>query len=230
MRKLARIAALTAACTWLAGPLSAAGERQGAPLLPAYYDVVAGSRAGGNAQADAGSGQDAGQEIVYLRRRPDAGSEIVGQLPPNRRNVEIVALSEDGAWGLMAEGEGGAWAPMARLSLADGQDEERLPENLGCFGSEPFWILRMRGDEVAFDEIDGNEISMTPRWQGHAEGRPPQSYALVLDGADGGTLNALIRREQCSDTMSDRPYGFSIDAILGGKLGQRMLSGCCSLP
>ena len=228
MRKLAMAAALLPMLALLPARLTAGDQDSVHGMLPAYFDVIAGKEAG---EASAGGKADAPDGgIVYLRRAPDPASEIVGQLPANRRNVEIVGLSEDGAWGLMAEGDGGAWAPMARLSRADGQDDARLPRNLGCFGSEPFWILRLRGEAAAFDEIDSNEISLSPRWQGHAEGRPPQSYALVLDSAEGGTVHALIRRAQCSDGSSDRPYGFSIDVILGGKLGNRMLSGCCSLP
>jgi uncharacterized membrane protein len=40
----------------------------------------------------------------------------------------------------------------------------------------------------------------------------------------------VIRREICSDGMSDRVYGMSVDlGIDGGTGGPALLAGCCTL-
>ena len=187
--------------------------RAGGDLLPAYYDV---------------SGV-AADDVLNLRAAPDAGAAIVGRLPPNRRNVEIIGLSEDGKWGLLAAGEGSAWVALRYLSRVPGQDERALPARLSCFGAEPFWALRLGPDSGAFDEPEGVETPMRRLWSGPAEGAPPLEFGLVLQGRGAG-LQAVISRGLCSDGMSGRPHGFSIRAILSGDLGPRMVSGCCTLP
>ena len=188
--------------------------RAGEALLPAYFDVV------GVAEND----------VLFLREKPDAASPVLGQLSPHRRNVEIVGLSEDGKWGQLTEGEGNAWVTMRYLKRVPGQADEALPEKLSCFGSEPFWVLRLNGESSAFDELDGKEVPLSPVWSGKAEGQPPTEFGLTLKGADGAQVHAVIGRGLCSDGMSERTYGYSIRAILSGSLGKRMMSGCCTLP
>ncbi len=201
--------ALAALAISLALPLKAV-----AGLLPAYFDVA---------------GVPAG-EVLDLRAAPDTGAAVLGHLPANRRNVEIVALSENGKWGLMAYADGSAWVAMKFLKRAERQADETLPEKLGCFGNEPFWALRLNGDSGVFDELEGQAVPMTRQWSGPPQGGAPQSFGLVLKGADGAALHGVISRGLCSDGMSERPFGYSIRAILSGSLGARMLAGCCTLP
>ncbi len=42
---------------------------------------------------------------------------------------------------------------------------------------------------------------------------------------DDVPLSGIIAARQCSDGMSDREYGLSLDAIFG----EQVLSGCCTL-
>ncbi len=90
-------------------------------------------------------------------------------------------------------------------------------------------VLQVLRSEAVFDELEGATTRLKPVWTGTAEGMPPNDFGARFEG-DGVSIHAVIRRGVCSDGMSARPHGFSINAILSGKLGQRMVSGCCSLP
>lgn len=52
----------------------------------------------------------------------------------------------------------------------------------------------------------------------------PVRHGLVAV-IDNVPLSGIIAARQCSDGMSDREYGLSLDAIFG----EQVLSGCCTL-
>ena len=62
-----------------------------------------------------------------------------------------------------------------------------------------------------------------------ASGRGAYSQAASLEGGDGATATAVVRRQACSDGMSDRAYGLSAEVLIGGAESRVLLSGCCSI-
>ena len=182
------------------------------PLLPALYDVT-------------GVADD---DVLNLRAGPDSSTPVVGALPPDARGVEVLSLSGNGRWGLVATAEGASWASMHYLARQPGQPGDRLPRPLLCSGTEPFWSLELQPREAVFERMDGAPVRLRPVWEGPPEGRRPFALGLRLEGAGAG-LQAVVTRELCFDGMSERAYGLSIFAILSGGLGEGMLSGCCSL-
>ncbi len=182
-------------------------------LLPAYFDVT-------GVRAD---------DVLNLRRGPDARTPIVDTLPPDATGVVVVARSDDGKWGMVRYNEGTAWASLRFLQRAPGQGDEQLPHILACGGNEPFWGLSLSLGNAVFDEPGGAKITLQQVWEGSAAGMQPHDFGVRLQN-ETAQIHAVISRGQCSDGMSDMTYGFSIRAILSGSLGKRMLAGCCALP
>ena len=182
-------------------------------FFPAYFDVV------GVAEND----------VLNLRAGPGAAYPVVGRLMPDARNIPVVDQSPDGKWALLRHGEGIAWASLKYLSRRPGQDGYRLPASLDCAGGEPFWGLQISENMAVFDDIEGQSVKLDRLWDGKAIGWQPYKYGLRLEG-DQSAIHAVINRGQCDDGMSDYVYGFSIEAILSGDLGDALLVGCCALP
>ena len=160
-------------------------------------------------------------DILNVRAKPSAKSEDVGDLPMDAQ-VEVLEYDEDSKWARIIWQEGNGWlatrylAPMARVRLQSG-----LPVGLTCNGNEPFWSLELQptggfafsSPEGAFDgQIDWSSTSYNFGDSHHAFG--------------GGNATGVLQRGQCSDTMSDRSYGWSLDLVLDGQ-PPRLLSGCC---
>ncbi len=185
-----------------------AGER----LLPALFDVV-------------GVVED---DVLNMRAGPSAATPIVGALAPDAAGIEVIETAPGGRWGLVRNGEGAAWVAMRYLRRQPGQIDEAVPATLRCGDTEPFWSLDLDGATARFATPEGGELSLVRLWDGPPAGRPPQILGLRLEGVGSG-LAAVLRREACSDGMSDIPYGLSIAVITSGAAGEGMVAGCCSL-
>ena len=181
-------------------------------LFPAFYDVTG----------------VASDDVLNVRAGIGASHPILETLAYNERYVEIVSLSEDGRWGLIGYPGGSGWASMKYLARQSGQDRPDLPRPMSCGGNEPFWGLyfSQRGNDFA---LPGEPPHILPTtWEGIPDGMLPVAYGIrMARGSD--VINAVVTRSACSDGMSEMEYGFEINAILSGSLGNRMLTGCCSL-
>jgi len=173
----------------------------------------------GYPQLVAVTGVDA-DDVLNVRASPGAWSEIVGTLAPDATGIEVVAL--DGRWGQINTGERRGWIAMRYTTPLP--DQPAWPETFACFGTEPFWSLDVSAGTATFRPMDGAAASADLR--GPATGATPGRAAYLLDGGAGaGTL--VVRRSLCSDGMSDRRYGLSVDYVQTGS--GALLSGCCSL-
>jgi uncharacterized membrane protein len=189
-------------------PLCAAAQS-----LPALHDVTG----------------VAADDVLNIRAGPSASEPVVGTLAPDAEGVEVVALDARGAWGRVNTGERSGWASMAYLERQPGQDDDALPVPMGCFGTEPFWSLQVADSGLVFEgvSIDRVETSLATRTRvSGLRGR----YGFAGWGAgETSGMHGIVRREACSDGMSDRLYGLSLDLLVsaGGTLSQ--YAGCCSL-
>lgn len=181
-------------------------------LFPALYDVTG----------------VASDDVLNVRAGTGASHPIIEALAYNDRDIEIVEVSENGKWGLIGYAGGNGWASMRYLKRQAGQAGPNLPRPLNCGGNEPFWGLQFSRHGNEYSEPGQMPHSLTTVWEGIPDGMQPVSYGIKMArGAD--EINAVITRSQCSDGMSETAYGFEINALLSGALGNRMLTGCCSL-
>lgn len=82
-----------------------------------------------------------------------------------------------------------------------------------AFGNEPFWSLRISGDDVIFDRLGELPQAYTTR--------PPTTTGNRLDWSldgDGGRLEVAIIEQGCGDTMASRNYPYTAEVRVQGRL------------
>lgn len=166
----------------------------------------------------------ASDDVLNIRETPSPGAPIIGTLPPDARDIEVVA--EQDGWGRVNVTERTGWVSMRFLaSQTETWQTGLLPENFTCFGTEPFWSLDAQGDELVLKQPDENY----PEGVSHPITRVA-STGLFRDPlrvicAEGVTLFATP--QICSDGMSDNLYGLGAAALFDAD--GRLLTGCCSI-
>lgn len=186
----------------LAGPAAATQEY----ILPTLFDVA----------------RVAPDDILNIRAEPSAQAEIIGTLAPDATRIEVV--EEIRGWARVNTGEGSGWVSSRYLDYrTDVWEEGALPQGFACYGTEPFWSLRVPDGQVTLDEM-GQQVRSAPLQGVLSTGvfRDP-TRAVV---AEGMTLTATP--QACSDGMSDRRFGLRALLVLQDD-PLRLLSGCCSI-
>lgn len=163
----------------------------------------------------------AADDVLNIRAQPSASSEIIGTLAPDARNVEVIRAS--GGWGMVNAGERSGWVSMRFLEAQPGGDYA-LSRMMTCFGTEPFWNLDITQGELAHFSLPGGGTSHYTVGLLQRSSNRTDRFALF-----GGSLVAAIARASCSDGMSDRAYGLSVDLFPDTEGGKGFYSGCCSL-
>lgn len=108
---------------------------------------------------------------------------------------------------------------------------ELLPDaDLGAWGNEPFWSLRIRGDEARWitpDDMAG-AVHSPATWEA-ATGASPSGWVLTAPATDGwdgegpgGPLLLRLTSERCVDTMAGSRYPFTARVERDG----RTWTGC----
>lgn len=85
----------------------------------------------------------AANDGLNLRASASGSAERLGTLPPDAINVEVVELSANQAWGRVNTGEASGWVSMKFLAAQPGPPWYELRIPLTCYGTEPFWHLRI---------------------------------------------------------------------------------------
>lgn len=162
-------------------------------------------------------------DVLNIRAAPDAGAEVIGTLAPDATGVEILSVA--GGWGLVNAGEASGYVAMRFLERADAPDWNLLETPLTCLGTEPFWSLQIdpEGRKATFSspgDTNGPALDNVHLWPA-----TPWAPAAAV-GLPVGT--AVLQPLHCSDGMSERSFGISVDLFLGAPDTMR-LSGCCRL-
>ena len=79
-----------------------------------------------------------------------------------------------------------------------------------------------------FSDMGFERITLSEVWSGQASARGTDQFGAVWEEA-GRRITATLRREACSDGMSERMFGLSTLVIIQTPDGVQMLSGCCAL-
>lgn len=179
----------------------------GAFELPALYDVTG----------------VAANDVLNVRKDPTNKANIIGELEPDASNVEVMALSDDKKWGLVNIGDVSGWAFMRFLQS---QNRPAATQRLICLGNEPFWSMSL--DEDAVFKIAGGDELFLGTIETIASLNRTDRKALRSKSVTG-SLTAHIGAQLCDDTMSDRAYGLSVNALVTSEEGAAYYSGCCQL-
>lgn len=164
----------------------------------------------------------ASDDVLNVRREPDAGSQKIGELAHDLRNVEVIATDSSGRWGMVNVGEQSGWTSLRYLARQPGNPDYALGQILHCSGTEPFWTFWIQqGTGAEFTLFDDVHPLGSAGYVTTAQGRPDRFFVGTAEGA-----TAILRREMCSDGMSDRAFGIGIDLLINTD-GPALYSGCC---
>lgn len=162
-------------------------------------------------------------DVLNIRSAPSADAAVIGSLAAHDGNIEVVAQDSSGNWGQENAGEAAGWAALRYLEKENVSPDHPLTRQFSCFGTEPFWSLKVTQGETAEFSTPEQASSLPAGLLQAASGRLDR-YVLNL----GKGQAAVIRHEACSDGMSDRAFGLSADLLLDQD-GLTLLTGCCSL-
>lgn len=95
---------------------------------------------------------------------------------------------------------------------------------LTCGGTEPFWSLKVEGDQALYHPMVGDDETWTLTSREKAAGRTDYEILLGVDSQGGSLSLAIQKTGQCSDGMSDFVYD---KEILVTREGGEALAGCC---
>lgn len=191
------------ACLLLAGQAAA---------FPGLYDVT-------GVSAD---------DALNVRAHPSTASAIVGRFEATQTGIEVVATDAAGAWGQVNLGEGAAWVSMRFLAPQDGVwTPGGLPETLACFGTEPFWSIRVEDGALAYSTPeDGRSLAPVAVLDSGIAG---DARRMVTGGTAGDRMTVAMVPTTCSDGMSDRVFGLETLVLVEEPGAARLLTGCCSI-
>ena len=214
MTRFARHAALFALSLLVAGFSVTLARASDEPTDPQYFKVT-------NVASD---------DVLNVRAEPNGSAAIVGSLKPDAFPVEVFARQGD--WGRIVFADANGWvsmnflAPFA-IAVVPGT---KLPEGLVCGGTEPFWSAEVVGtDKLTFGTPDTAGLTFSITHSGPFVARSNADFIWAADPG-GNRAAASIRRQMCSDGMSDRDYPMSIDLLLRNDSSADAFEGCCSLP
>ncbi|MEM9497252.1 MAG: hypothetical protein AAGA28_04970 [Pseudomonadota bacterium] len=199
--------------TGLAGAISLIWiSAAAADSLPAFYDVS----------------DVAANDVLNVRAAPQVGAAILSTLEHDATGIEIVAQNAEGDWGQINLGEQAGWVALRFMTRLPGQPEDQLPRPLQCAGTEPFWSLTLpREGPATLTRMDEEPLEITTLDPVTSVNRTDR-YAVFGQG-DERVASFIFHRDTCSDNMSDRVYGMSVDVILTEQSGVSYGTGCCNL-
>lgn len=186
-----------------------------AQALPALYDVIG----------------VAADDVLNIRAAPSASASIIGGLAQTATGVEVVAFSADGKWAQVNTHEASGWSSLRFLRPQGRPDWFALRSDLRCFGTEPFWSFYLDAAQETVHlntpDEEGPEQDILSHWLG-SRWQPVAAMQFASDGGDG---MAVLRAQACSDGMSDRAFGLTLDLFLqkSSTGPAASLHGCCSL-
>jgi uncharacterized membrane protein len=95
-----------------------------------------------------------------------------------------------------------------------------LSQPVRAIGTEPFWSVEIRQDQLVYSGVDRPETKMTnPGAEVHGD-----AAIIAAKDAAGADFAVALRAAQCSDGMSDRVYPLAAEITYKGET----LKGCAN--
>ena len=164
----------------------------------------------------------AATDTLAMRAAPDANANVVGTIPHNGEGIAATGNTTPGGWSEIAYRGKRGWVNAQFLGLGNDAGT-RLPALLECMGTEPFWRITLspgtaRADLLFVERVVNYRLT-------HAASAMGRSDVWLVKGADGQTeMSLTVKRESCSDGMSDTEYPYSSVAHVPGA---DIIAGCC---
>lgn len=180
--------------------------------FPAFYNVVGVSQ----------------KDVLNIRAAPDTNARILATLSHDATAIEVITSNAGSNWGQINIGEQAGWVSLDFLTRQPGQADDELPRPLSCFGTEPFWDLEISQTGPAkIAQIDSEPV-MVDTLDPVTSANQRDRYAVFGEGNEQ-VFTFIFHRDTCSDQMTDRSFGMSVDIFMTEKSGVSYVTGCCTL-
>lgn len=167
------------------------------------------------------------EDTLNVRMAPDPSTEIIGELAPFDRDIEVLQLSANGQWGKIAGGESNGWVSMRYMRRAEPELAAQMPRPMTCLGTEPFWTLTIKEDGTVFEEFGMDSYNLSTLNESVSE--DGRDYFGTYSEEDTSAHTVIIQRRICGDGLTDRDYGFRAMLFTDSPRGNSAKSGCCTL-
>jgi uncharacterized membrane protein len=169
-------------------------------------------------------------DTLTVRALPDETAEDIGALDPLTAPVEVTGVDPSGAWVRIVWEDGDGWVPLRNIERVERPRLPGLPlpAHLLCLGAEPFWAIALEDRGAVYATPDDPERAFAIEWAGRSVNVADHALGFLA-----GPFTGMLSRAECSDEISGRTYGWTIEVVRGpGVYGAEpaFLTGCCFLP
>jgi uncharacterized membrane protein len=159
-------------------------------------------------------------------------TRIVGEIPPEASGITGTGVSYrtdgGGLWREIRYNGVTGWVNAAFIARDRSGDWE--PAALDCFGTEPFWTLKIDGTQSTLERLDRETTTLERLSMNRAVNRRDiWEMTWQPSNAANAATTVVMERDACSDGMSDFTYDLEL-LILGLQDGAGPLAGCCAMP
>lgn len=95
-----------------------------------------------------------------------------------------------------------------------------LSQPLRALGTEPFWGVEIKPDELVYSGVDRPEMKVANPGPSLRDG----NVVIAARDTDGQAFTVTLRQAECSDGMSDRVYPLEAEILYKGEI----LKGCAN--
>jgi uncharacterized membrane protein len=160
-------------------------------------------------------------DVLNMRTAPSPNAPIVLTIPHDGTGLLLTGRRATGDWVEVTYQRRRGWVNGRFLGLASGRYE--IPAFLDCAGTEPFWSIRLTPGFANADLMFAERRYVMRVTRFH-QVMNRTDIAVVKGASRAASMSLIIRRESCSDGMSDNTYPYSAVALISGL---NTIAGCC---
>ncbi|PSL18014.1 hypothetical protein [Shimia abyssi] len=169
-------------------------------------------------------------DSLNIRTDPNSSAPIIDTFPHDAQDIEVITTNQTRSWAMVALPEATGWTSLRYLERSHPNSWTHSNTGLTCSGTEPFWLATLAPDRKAltYQFFDDPPRDIEISWIITPENYTGGSLGLSASSAKAHAF-ASLTAGICSDGMSDRSYGISINLFLTDPAHTIGYTGCCSL-
>jgi uncharacterized membrane protein len=165
----------------------------------------------------------ASTDALALRAGPNSTAQKLADIPHDASGIQATGnATPSGDWAeVQYQGRRG-WVSARFLAFGPAGGMQ-LPALLQCSGTEPFWGIKVSPSRTKAD-LNFLDTSYSHQITRAASAMNRNDIWIVKSRDNRTEISLIVRKESCSDGMSDRDYPYSAVALVPGS---DIIAGCC---
>lgn len=191
------------------------------PFLLTLFGLVAGTATAAPTYSVIGVSQN---DTLALRASASANAAKLADIPSDATDLVATGkVSASGEWAEIRYDGRRGWVSARYLAYGE-PGGVQIPARLQCSGTEPFWAITLRPGTIDAD-LNFLDRSYKRPIAGVSAAMNHNDIWIVKSPSGRTAISLIVRKESCSDGMSDRDYPFSAVALVPGA---DIIAGCCA--